>query len=237
MKGYKTQYLTNCFMYIPCLLLVAAAVLAPLPAGAQELKLHPLANYMVKYKSEGNATGEKIQYSQDYGRKICLKESLQITMPEIGSVKRNEKMVSWIENGERWIVVVNLDDNTGTKFKDPTFAKVSESIKGKDPKDFNQQQLMSMGGMVKGHKTVSGEQCSMWSFPQGIEMCITEDFIMLETIANVQDLTVNETAVEVKRNTSEPAGLCDLTGVNITERDINQMMQQQAPQQQQQPAQ
>ena len=229
MNGYKVTYLTSCFKYISCLLFVIGAVFAPYAASAQELRLHPLANYMVKYKSEGNAVGEKIQFSQDYGRKICLKESLQITMPGVGSVKRNEKMVSWIENGERWIVVVNLDDNTGTKFKDPTFAKVSESIKGKDPKDFNQQQLMGMGGMVKGQKTVSGEQCSMWSFPQGIEMCITDDFIMLETVANVQDLTVNETAVEVKRNTSAPAGLCDLTGVNITERDINQMMQQQAP--------
>jgi hypothetical protein len=187
---------------------------------------------MVKYKSEGNAAGERIEVYQDYGKKVCLKENLQITMPEIGSVKRNEKMVAWIENGERWIVVVNLDDNTGTKFKDPTFAKVSESIKGKDPKDFNQQQLMSMGGLVKGQKTVSGEQCSMWSFPQGMEMCITDDFIVLERVANVQDLTVNETAVEVKRNSPEPAGLCDLTGVKIMERDINQMMQQQAPPQQ-----
>ncbi|MEZ4548584.1 MAG: hypothetical protein R3B51_13115 [Thermodesulfobacteriota bacterium] len=67
--------------------------------------------------------------------------------------------------------------------------------------------------------------------PARIEMCITDDFIMLETVANVQDLKVHETAVEVNRNSSEPAGLCDLTGVTITERDINQMMQQQqAPQ-------
>ncbi len=231
MNGYKIQYLKNCFTYIPCLLFVAASIFAALPASAQDPALHPLEKYYVKYKAEGNATGEKIQFSQDYGRKICLKENLQITMPEIGSVKRNEKMVSWIENGERWIVVVNLDDNTGTKFKDPTFAKISESLKGKDPKQFNQQQLMSMGGTVTGKKTVSGEQCSVWSFPQGIEMCITDDFIMLETVANVQDLKVNETAVEVKRNSPEPAGLCDLTGVTITERDINQMMQQQAPQQ------
>ena len=231
MNGYKTQYLKNFFMYIPCLLFVAASIFAALPASAQDPALHPLEKYYVKYKAEGNATGEKIQFSQDYGRKICLKENLQITMPEIGSVKRNEKMVSWIENGERWIVVVNLDDNTGTKFKDPTFAKISESLKGKDPKQFNQQQLMSMGGTVTGKKTVSGEQCSTWSFPQGIEMCITDDFIMLETVANVQDLKVHETAVEVNRNSSEPAGLCDLTGVTITERDINQMMQQQqAPQ-------
>ena len=231
MNGYKTQYLKSFFTYIPCLLFVAASVFTALPASAQDPALHPLEKYYVKYKAEGNATGEKIQFSQDYGRKICLKENLQITMPEIGSVKRNEKMVSWIENGERWIVVVNLDDNTGTKFKDPTFAKISESLKGKDPKQFNQQQLMSMGGTVTGKKTVSGEQCSVWSFPQGIEMCITDDFIMLETVANVQDLKVNETAVEVKRNSPEPAGLCDLTGVTITERDINQMMQQQAPQQ------
>lgn len=229
MNGYKSESLTGYFKYIPCLLLVIGAVFTPLAANAQNQKLHPLENYMVKYKCEGNATGEKIQFSQDYGRKVCLKENLQITMPGIGSVKRNEKMVSWIENGERWIVVVNLDDNTGTKFKDPTFAKINESIKGKDPMDFNKQQLMGMGGMVKGQKTVSGEQCSMWSFPQGIEMCITDDFIMLETVANVQDLAIKETAVEVKKNSPDSAGLCDLTGIKITERDISQMMQQQAP--------
>ncbi len=229
MNGYKVRYLTNCFKYISCLLFVIGAVFAPLTAGAQDLKLHPLESYSVKYKCEGNATGEKIQVSQDYGRKVCLKENLQITMPEVGSVKRNEKMVSWIENGERWIVVVNLDDNTGTKFKDPTFAKINESMKGKDPMEFNKQQLMGMGGIVKGQKTVSGQQCSMWSFPQGIDMCITDDFIMLETVANVQDLAIKETAVEVKKNSPEPAGLCDLTGIKITERDISQMMQQQAP--------
>jgi hypothetical protein len=88
MHGYKTQYLKNCFKYIPCLLFAATAVFATGTARAQDPALHPLESYTVKYKTEGNAAGEKIQFSQDYGRKICLKENLQITMPDIGSVKR-----------------------------------------------------------------------------------------------------------------------------------------------------
>ena len=68
MNGYKTQYLKNFFMYIPCLLFVAASIFAALPASAQDPALHPLEKYYVKYKAEGNATGEKIQFSQDYRR-------------------------------------------------------------------------------------------------------------------------------------------------------------------------
>lgn len=231
MNVYKSKYLTNHFRYIPCLMLLAAAVFAPQAASAQEQALHPLDSFTVKYKIEGNTVGERIQYSKDHGRMLCIKEESVVTMPDVGTVKKNEKLVTWIDGNDQWIVTANLDDKQGMKMKNPMFAQMYQQMKGKDPKDFNRQYMLDRGGRVTGEKTVNGEKCEVWEVSgSGATACVTEDFITLETSTKFQDISIKETAVEVKRNAPEPEGLCDLTGLTITETDMNKLMQQAPPQ-------
>ena len=194
-------------------------------SGAAEQKLHPLETYTVKYKIEGNAKGEKTQYSKDWGRTLCWKEVSEATMPGVGTVKKNEQIVTTIKDGEQWIYSINLDDNSGTKIKNPMFEEVSADMKGKDPKEFSEKFMTDMGGKVVGEKVVNGEKCKIWDISGGAKACITEDLIMVESSVDLGGISVKETAVEVKRNSAEPDNICDLGNAKIVETNIKEMMQ------------
>ena len=97
----------SCMTYIkycikPISALVLAVILcsaAVLPSHAEEQKFHPLESYTVKYKIEGNTNGEKTLYSKDWGRTLCWTEVSESNMPGVGTVKKNEKVVTTITDG------------------------------------------------------------------------------------------------------------------------------------------
>lgn len=62
------------------------------------------------------------------------------------SVKKNEKVITMIENGDQWIITINLDDNTGTKMKNPIYKGLTAGMEGKSPKEFSEQFMKQMGG-------------------------------------------------------------------------------------------
>jgi hypothetical protein len=221
-KAYIKYYIRHIFVLVLAVILSSAVVLS---SHAEEQKLHPLESYTVKYKIEGNTNGEKTQYSKDWGRTLCWKEVSESNMPGVGTVKKNEKVVTTITDGEQWIYTVNLNDNTGTKMKNPLFAEIYSGIKGKDPKMFSEEFMTKMGGKVVGEKVVGGEKCKIWNITGGAKACITEDLITVESSVDMAGISVKETAVEVKRNSPEPDGICDLGDAKIVEMDIKEMMQ------------
>lgn len=194
-------------------------------SGAAEQKLHPLETYTVKYKIEGNAKGEKTQYSKDWGRTLCWKEVSEATMPGVGTVKKNEQIVTTIKDGEQWIYTVNLGDNTGTKIKNPMFSEIYASMVGKDPKEFSEKFMTDMGGKIVGEKVVNGEKCKLWEIGGGAKACVTDDLITVESSVDMAGISVKETAIEVKRNSPEPDNICDLGSAKIVETDIKEKMQ------------
>ncbi|MEQ9618750.1 MAG: hypothetical protein RIG61_06215 [Deltaproteobacteria bacterium] len=196
---------------------------------AQEQKLHPLKTYSAKYKIEGNVEGEKIQYSKDWGRTICWKEVSEITMANVGSIKKNEKIITLIDNGEQWIYTINLDDNTGTKMKNPMFGEIYKSMQGRDPKEFSEEFMTGMGGKVTGETVVNGEKCKEWELKGGARACVTEDLITVESSVDTAGVSIKETAVEVKRNASEPGDICKIGNAKITETDMRELMKQNQP--------
>lgn len=224
-KSYKL-FLKHHIIYLFLLLLTFILSFATVQySGAAEQKLHPLETYTVKYKIEGNTKGEKTQYSKDWGRTLCWKEVSESTMPGVGTIKKNEQIVTTISNGEQWIYTVNLNDNTGTKIKNPMFSEMYASIEGKDPKQFSEEFMKKMGGKVVGEKVVNGEKCKMWEITGGAKACVTEDLITVESSVDMGGITVKETAVEVKRNSPEPDNICDLGNAKIVETDIEKMIQ------------
>ena len=127
------------------LLLIIAFVISAQSSRADQ-KYTKLKNFNVKYKLEGNNVGEKTHYSKDFGRLNCWVEVSELTMPGAGPVKRNEKVITYVKDGEQWIITINQDDNTGTKMKNPLFQGFAASMKGKTPKEFSEQFMTQMGG-------------------------------------------------------------------------------------------
>lgn len=227
---YSTSYIEYYMMYIFSLTIPLLLLLGTISSShAEEQKLHPLKSYSAKYKIEGNAVGEKIQYSKDWGRTVCWKEVSEITLPEMGTIKKNEKIITLIDKGEQWIYSINLSNNTGTKMKNPMFSDIYKSIQGRDPKEFSEEFMTGMGGKVIGERVIKGEKCKEWEMTGGAKACVTEDLITIESSVDMAGISIKETAVEVKRNASEPGDVCEIGNAKITETDISEIMKQKQP--------
>jgi hypothetical protein len=187
-----------------------------------EQKYHPLKSYTIKYRIEGNSTGEKTEYSGDWGRTLCWIENSETQLPNGGTLKINEKVITKIEGENQWIIKINLADNTGTRMKNPIFAEIYKKIKGKDPKEFSREFMTNMGAKRIGEKVVDGEKCSEWQIGEGATTCITDDVVRLESslVLDKDDkdkVSISETATEVMRNSPDPLGICETGTASITE--------------------
>ena len=208
--------------YIPPILISFFLLTGTPGSHAQEQKYHTLESYTVKYRIEGNSMGEKTEYSGDWGRTLCWTEVVQVKRADGTPVRINEKVITRITGGEQWIIKINLDDNTGTKVKSPAFPEIYKRIKGKDPAEFTKELITSSGAKRVGEKTAGGEKCTEWELGEGAGTCITEDLVRVESSLVLGDISVKETAVEVKRNVPEPEGICGTGAAVITETDIKE---------------
>ena len=184
-------------------------------------KMHGLENYYVTYEISGNAEGSKQHASQDYGRKLCWIEKSEINVSG-NTIKKNEKVITFLEDGDQWIITINLDDNTGTKMKNPMYKELSTEMRGKSPKEFSEQFMKQMGGKVTGEKTVNDEKCTQWKLMGGATTCVTDDLIAVEFGADMAGISIKEVATDVKRNYSGPEGICDIGNAKIKQVDLVQ---------------
>jgi hypothetical protein len=183
--------------------------------------MHELENYYVTYDISGNAEGSKQHVSQDYGRKLCWIEKSEINVSG-NTVKKNEKIITFLEDGDQWIITINLDDNTGTRMKNPMYKELFAGMKRKSPKEFSEQFMKQMGGKVTGEKTVNDEKCTEWTLMGGATTCVTDDLIAVESGADMAGISIKEVATDVKRNYSGPEGICDIGNAKIKQVDLVQ---------------
>lgn len=209
------------------LLLLPAIVLAAVLSenGFAAEKWHPLESYKVEYKMEGVSTGTKTHYSQNYGNLVCWVEVSELNMPGAPAQKKNEKIITYIEDGQQWIITINQDDNTGTKMKNPMFEGIAAQMKGKSTKEFSEEFMKQLGGKEVGEKTVNGEECKEWEITGGAKTCITPDQITVETGVDIAGISMKETAVKVTRNDGGPKGVCEVGDAKLKEIDMSQLGQ------------
>jgi len=211
--------------YLGVLIIFTCMLLLFTTHGNAQQKMHPLKNYSVTYELSGNTTGTKQHASQGYGRKQCWIEKSEMNIMG-NSVKKNERVITMVEDGDQWIITINLNDNTGTRMKNPMYRSVAASMKGKDPKEYSETMMKQMGGQEKSQKEVNGEKFTEWSMIGGAFACITEDQIMVESGADMAGISITEVATEVKRNDPGPKGICEIGDAKIKEIDMSQMMGQ-----------
>ncbi len=221
----KVKTISRNIKYVIAIFVFSALSISFATNANAEQKYSTLKEYSVTYELKGNSSGTKQHASQDWGRKQCWIEVSDMNIMG-NSVKKNEKVISEIKDGEQWITTINLDDNTGTTMKNPMFPGIAEGAKNKNPKEFSEQFMKQMGGQVKGQKTVNGEKCTEWTLMGGAFTCVTEDLIAVESGANMAGIEILEVATEVKRNNPGPKAICDIGGAKIKEIDMNQMMGQ-----------
>lgn len=187
-------------------------------------KWHVLESYCVSYKLEGMMTGTKKICSKNFGRLFVEIRKSEMKLPGTGIVKKeNVRVITKISDEGQVIITINQDDNTGTIMKNPMFEKMMQSMRGKDPKEFGEGMMKSMGAKIVGNKVVAGEKCEIWEIGGLSETCVTEDGLTLEVISKMAN--INEVATEVKRNDSGPKSLYEIGDAKLKEIDMGAMMQ------------
>lgn len=172
---------------------------------------HEVEDYTIKYKLEGAREGERIVYSQDWGR--CVTE-----------ITGNQKIIASMENGKQYVTSINLDSNTGTKMANPIYQSLLESLNAKTPKEFNFAILEKMGGKVVGEKTILGNKCEVWEMAEGAQKtCLTEDGIILESESNISGTERRQIVTEVIRGSTEGVDACDPGDAKIEFNNTNQL--------------
>lgn len=180
-------------------------------------KLHSYENYKTTYKLDGVKSGQKTFCSRSWGNEKVQIENVTLQIAPDKTKEQNQKIVTKIIDGEQWIYSINLDENTGTKAKNPSFPQLMESMKGKDPAEFGKSILKQLGGEVTGQKTILGRKCDVWKVA-GIETCVSEKGIALETKS--QKPKIVETVTSIDTNNTCSSEMFGLGDAKIKEIDI-----------------
>ncbi len=180
-------------------------------------KLHSYENYKTTYKLDGVKSGKKTFCSRNWGNEKVQIENVTLQIAPDKTKKQNQKIITRIVDGEQWIYSINLDDNMGTKAKNPSFPELMESMKGKDPALFGKSILKQLGGKVTGQKTILGKKCDVWEVA-GIETCVSDKGIALETKSEKPKIVETATSIDTKNACS--AEMFNLGDAKIKEIDI-----------------
>lgn len=164
------------------------------PASYAIDKFHSYEQYRATYKLEGVKSGEKIFCSRNWGREKVQIENVSIKTPE-ETKKINQKIITRIVNGEKWIYGINLDKNEGSKVNDPKFPALLELMKDKDPADFAKSVLKKEGGEIIGQNKILGIDCDIWKIST-IEICVSDKGIALQTKSEQPEITETITSID-----------------------------------------
>ncbi len=203
-------------------LTIAALILIPFAISCSQQKeeepgqkLHEVKDYTIKYEMEGAREGQRLVYSQDWGK--CIME-----------ITGSQKIIALMEDGQQYVISIDLDSNTGTKMLNPIYQSLLESLNAKTPKEFNFAILEQMGGKVVGEKNIIGNNCEVWEMMEGVQSsCITEDGIILESESTASGVERRQVATQVIRGSTEGVDACDPGDAKIEIVNISQMLQQQ----------
>jgi hypothetical protein len=179
------------------------------PAIAEDVRLHPLEAYWVRYTLEGMMQGEVLEQCRYYCNERA--ESRQTTMNVAGMNQTQNQRTLTVRD-----LVYNINEDTGTvtKTSNPMYQTLVDQVKANGTEATYKTWLSSFGYELTGNEQeIAGETCKEYASEQmmGATTCLTDDGLMLRTevAGSIQ------TAVEVHRGAPR-----DLSAFEIPEGSI-----------------
>ncbi len=168
---------------------------------AEEVRLHPLESFSVKYAHEGMMSGESTQQCRNWCNEMVT--TVNQTMSMMGITQNTNQKT--INKGEK-IFNIDLDKGTVTEAANPMYETMVQAGKnnGDDPMAFAQQWMDALGYQATGNnRTILGENCQDYTSPELMNstVCMTEDGLTLRMAMDMgSGMSSVQTAVEVKRD-------------------------------------
>lgn len=172
-----------------------------IPPDARSVKLHPVEQFTVSYKFEGEENGTSTEYWRDWGQRYV---ELRKTTLSVGGAKEqvNERVIT---DGAQ-VTTIDVPTRTATRRRNPMYGPLVEKLRGKKVKDLAELMMTAMGGKATGETaTYAGEKCNFWSLPEmNSTQCVTDDGITLFIRINAPGFIETITATEVRRGDGGP---------------------------------
>ena len=170
-------------------------------SSAEDVRLHPLETFSVKYSHEGMMSGESKQQCRNWCNEMV--NTINQTMSMMGITQNTNQKTITIRDK---IYNIDLDKGTVTEATNPMYDTMVQASQnnGADPMAFAQQWMDALGYQATGNsRTILGESCQDYTSPQlmGSTVCMTEDGLTLRMAMDMgQRMSSVQTAIEIKRN-------------------------------------
>lgn len=161
------------------LVLASMAGFFALPVVAEDVRLHALEAYWVRYTLEGMMQGEVLEQCRNYCNE---RAETRKTSMSIGGMNQAQNQRTLTVRDE--VYTVNEDTGTVTKTSNPMYQTLVDQVKANGTEATYKTWMKSFGYEVTGNqREIAGETCEDYSSAQmmGATTCLTDDGLMLRT--------------------------------------------------------
>ena len=156
---------------------ILIALTTTLVAIAAQPKLHPVEKVCVTYEMSGQMqNGSITRCHREYGYEQYEIQNITIGIAGFTQTQNSHN----ITIGDT-IYAINLENNTGTKTKNPMYQSIVSAMEDNDSEEMSDTFIAAMGYSPTGEtKTIADNECNVYNSAQAGTLCLTTEGLMLE---------------------------------------------------------
>ena len=144
---------------------------------AAQPKLHPIEKVCVMYEMSGQIqNGSITRCHREYGYEQYEIQNITIGIAGFTQTQNSHN----ITIGDT-IYAIDLENNTGTKTKNPMYQSIVSAMEDNDSEEMSDTFITAMGYSPTGEtKTIADNECDVYDSGQAGTICLTSSGLMLE---------------------------------------------------------
>ncbi|HMN24751.1 MAG: hypothetical protein IT276_14115 [Ignavibacteriaceae bacterium] len=155
---------------------------------------------VIEYIITGSQEGTKTLYFENWGMKQA---EYTRSVLSVGGFTKSLNIVNIIDGEFQYMI--NIDQNSGTKTRNPILKSIEELKDQKGFNEFGEQMLLSMGASKIGSESFLGKDCDVYEMKStGTKLWVWE-WLTLKSETQSRGININVTATRINEGGSVPA--------------------------------
>lgn len=163
------------------------------------IKFHPVEVFTVEYELTGSETGKTVEHWRDWGHsRVEIRSTIRNVDP---AHPVNERIITT----DHEVTIIDEITREGAVTDNPEQVSLIQDSQDEDPIKFADKLMMALGGTkTETVHEYAGEACTLWTFSELAEQCVTDDGIVLYSKAILYSLHLEQKATEIRRGDAGP---------------------------------
>ena len=163
-------------------------------------KRYGIKSGVIEYIITGSQEGTKTLYFDDWGMRQAEYTRSILT---VGGFTKQLNLVNIIDGEFQYMI--NMDQNSGTKTRNPILKSIEELKDQKGFNEFGEQMLLSMGASKISSEDFLGKECDVYEMKStGTKLWVWE-WLTLKSETQSRGISINVTATRINEGSSVPA--------------------------------